>query len=414
MTDLKKYDIVLTVKIMVDLSLHITASYNRLQQADYSSEKILQPSSYSWPGDWEGRALLAHCHIYSLCGDGSRAKSVFSAIRNGVNSKNFFGKEFCKNLVSEQQLSGHSWFLRGLLEYHKLFKDEIALKMADDVFNNLYLQAFESYDRYPFNEKRELGNVSGNVGQIVNGWELSTDVGCAFMCIDGLTHYYEVTGNPNAAKMIEKLVSLFCSIDLVGSKVQTHATLSATRGIIRYYKSTGKTEYLDIAKRLFAFYVENGMTDTFENFNWFGRKDTWTEPCAVVDSLIVSLQLYQITGVRDYLTLSRRIWFNGLSFCHRGNGGAGPNSCVTKIQPQLGVFMFEAPFCCTMRYAEGLITVKNSYELYNYNGEEKTVDEKGRRFVGDILLVKDSDGKEVLLSNTAFTTDEGKKYYVYY
>ncbi len=400
---------------MIDLSLHINASYNRLQGEDYSPEKVLQPSSYSWPGDWEGRALLAHCHMYLLCGDDTRAKSVFTKIKKGVNAQNFFGKEFDKNLVSEQQLSGHSWFIRGLLEYYKCFNDQSALDMANDVFNNLYLPTFDAYDHYPLNRSGDHeGRVSGDVDSVVNGWELSTDVGCAFMCIDGLTHYYEITKNPDAKKMIEKLILLFCSIDYIGHKVQTHATLSATRGIIRYYNCTGKAEYLQTAKHLFEFYVNHGMTDTYENYNWFGRPDTWTEPCAITDSLIVSAKLYNLTGDKEYLTITRRIWFNGLSFCHRNNGGAGPNTCVTKEQSKLGVFMFEAPFCCSMHYVEALLEVKNLYGYYNYNGEEQTIDQKGRRFVGDVLVVKDETGKEYLLCDLAFPDEKSKNFYIYF
>lgn len=38
-----------------------------------------------------------------------------------------------------------------------------------------------------------MGDVSGESLGTINGWVLSSDVGCAFMSIDGLSHAYEVT-----------------------------------------------------------------------------------------------------------------------------------------------------------------------------------------------------------------------------
>ena len=37
------------------------------------------------------------------------------------------------------------------------------------------------------------GGVSGHNALKINGWILSSDVGCAFMCVDGLAHYYAQT-----------------------------------------------------------------------------------------------------------------------------------------------------------------------------------------------------------------------------
>lgn len=399
---------------MIDISKHIEKTYLRLHESEYAPENIIQSGEYTWPGDWEGRALLALCNIYELTGDDKRLKKVFSTIKSGLNSQGFFGEVFNPELISEQQLSGHSWLMRGFLEYYACFDDAEALSLADKLFNNLYYPSLFAYDKYPLMRTKQEGDVSGNISSIIDGWELSTDIGCAFMCIDGLSHYYEVTKNTKTAEMLEKLIEVFLSIDLVENKVQTHATLSATRGMIRYYKASGKEYYLDLAKKIFNFYLENGMTDTYENFNWFGRLDTWTEPCAIVDSFMVSDSLYKITGEKNYLTLARRIWLNGLSYCHRDNGGAGPNKCVTEQQKELGISMYEATCCCTMRYAEGLLTVKRSEKLYNSNGTENTVDEKGRKFVGDALVVKDEKGKEHLLCDLAFTDNNNKKFSVYF
>ena len=130
------------------------------------------------------------------------------------------------------------------------------------------------------------------------------------------------------------------------------------------------------------------MTLTYENFNWFGRPDTWTEPCAVVDSLILAIELYKITGETQYKKYARRIWFNGLQFCLRGNGGAGPNACVTEEQPFLRVSMYDAVQCCTMRYADGLLFYHKNKELFRAESDKITKD-GSRYFSGDYLLAED-------------------------
>ena len=190
------------------------------------------------------------------------------------------------------------------------------------------------------------------------------------------------------------------------------------------YLATGEKDYLEKAVSVYEFYLKHGMTLTYENFNWFGRKNTWTEPCAVVDSFILAVRFYEITKKREYKTLASRILYNGLSFCHRANGGAGPNACVTKIQPYLSVSMYEAPFCCTMRYCEGLKFARLFEKDLLRDGNDKnvaadnpnnvsvasddiSVDEYGRVFKGDEMLAIDE--------NNAFTDAEkilvnGKKY----
>ena len=71
--------------------------------------------------------------------------------------------------------------------------------------------------------------------------------------------------------------------------------------------------------------------------------------------------------------------------------------------------MYEAPFCCTMHFCEGLSYIHNNIEFYNYNGTEKTTDNLGRRFIGDVLLVKDEKGEVIPLdSNLNYSHDKIK------
>jgi DUF1680 family protein len=98
------------------------------------------------------------------------------------------------------------------------------------------------------------------------------------------------------------------------------------------------------------------MTENFANYNWFCRYDTWTEPCAIVDSYLLAVQLWQQTRDAAYLQWAEQIYFNALCHGQRHNGGFGCDNCPGKGSgtPALKVSTPEAHWCCTMRGAEGL------------------------------------------------------------
>ena len=86
--------------------------------------------------------------------------------------------------------------------------------------------------------------------------------------------------------------------------------------------------------------------------------------------MILALELFRITEQDYYRVLARRIWLNGLQFCFRPNGGAGPNRCVDETHPILQVSFYDADQRCTMRYAEGLYWYNKKRELLQWqNGE---------------------------------------------
>ncbi|MFR1478378.1 MAG: hypothetical protein ACLSB9_23170 [Hydrogeniiclostridium mannosilyticum] len=139
---------------------------------------------------------------------------------------------------------------------------------------------------------------------------LSMDIGCAYMCLDALSQYYEIFRDERVAELLDEMIRNFEQIDFLGASMQTHASLSATRGILHYYQATGRKELLGFAVRFFKLYVEKGMTENYANDNWFGRP-AWTEPCAIVDSFLLASGLFQETGVYAYAQAANRIYANG-------------------------------------------------------------------------------------------------------
>ena len=77
---------------------------------------------------------------------------------------------------------------------------------------NLYLPRVKLYDRYPVGQRSGSGGVSDSRGAFLNGWHLSTDIGCAYMCIDGLSAYFEVTKTAEVKKVVDVLTDGFVNI----------------------------------------------------------------------------------------------------------------------------------------------------------------------------------------------------------
>lgn len=62
------------------------------------------------------------------------------------------------------------------------------------IVENLYLPLIGLYEKYPLERNAsDEGGVSGNSDETTGGWKLSTDIGCAYMCLDGLSAYCEIT-----------------------------------------------------------------------------------------------------------------------------------------------------------------------------------------------------------------------------
>lgn len=373
-----------------ELETRMQKNYDRLCEPYYQIENIFQEENAEWPGDKEGRALLAFVCHYQLSGQKIPCMELFiKQLREKTNGDLYFGPK-AGEIIFEQQLSGHSWLLRGLCAYYQQFPDPFVLEALRSIFIHLYLPTRGKYGTYPIERGANTdGGVSGHSTFIIGAWRLSTDVGCAFMSIDGLAHYYEITRDEAVRELLEEMIAVFSSIDKAAIKAQTHCSLTAARGMLRLYGLTGEFSFLEKAKAIFDLYISEGMTLTYQNLNWWGRPDTWTEPCAIVDSLMVALELYKITREESCRTLAARIFHNGFATMQRYNGGAGPDSVVYAGEDMLYIKMYEAYFCCTMRLAEGLLYARDNRALLSARTTgtlEKDAD--GRYFDGDILYAQ--------------------------
>lgn len=237
------------------------------------------------------------------------------------------------------------------------------------IVKNLFLPLRGKIGSYPIDRTaEEKGGVSGEMTEEIDGWMLSSDIGCAFMSIDGLSHVYEITKDEKTKELLDEMIDFYLSIDKLKLKAQTHCTLTSARGMLKMYKNTTEVKYLNGAKDIFELYAfGGGMTKTHQNLNWWCREESWTEPCAIIDSLMVATELYKFTKKEEYRTLAARIYHNGLATAQRSNGGAGTDTLICEGSPHkyLHPLMYEAKFCCSMRMAEGLWYInENKNQLF--------------------------------------------------
>ena len=220
-----------------DGAVNIEKNFQRLHEPPYDYENLFLGNP-GWPGDREGRALLAFlCHYHI---SGRKVPCMERMMRDlpaRTNACGFFGG-IPDGTVNEQQLSGHNWYLRALTDYAATFDDPLAARLLKSTFEHLYLPALPLYDVYPLDRDSSGGGVDGHISGSGSGWALSSDVGCAFMCVDGVARYYALTGDERARAFLERVIDIFLAADMVKRGFQTHTSLTCLRGMLSFYETT--------------------------------------------------------------------------------------------------------------------------------------------------------------------------------
>ena len=341
-----------------DLWTRLSRNYNRLEEEKYWPENVFQReiAHETWPGDTEGRTMLAWVLLAQATGRAPRClERVLEMWPAELNERDYFGKLYTDG-ISEQQLSGHGWVLRALAELRRWRGDDLAEQFAKPIVENLILPTAGQYATYPIDpaELTEAGEYSGSQYKQLGRWILSTDVGTVFNCLDGVIDAHDVFRDDRLQPVIEEMIGRFLEIDLAAVRAQTHASLTACRSILRWANSTTDTSLIGEVRNRYLTYTDQAWTEHHANFNWFNRPE-WTEPCAIVDSLMTAMELWRHTGNNRFLEDAHLIYFNGLSHGQRFNGGFGLDNCPgANGEDELRYTCLEAHWCCTMRGGEGL------------------------------------------------------------
>lgn len=337
------------------LAQRAALTFARLAGEWYRPHEVFTADKSGWPGDWEGRSILAT----TLMGRATHQtppwlEEILERVPQHLNAKGYFGKVQPKGVRDEQQMSGHSWFLRGLIEYYYWKKDPGIRAMIERIARNLLVPSLGVYPKYPLTAQERLRTRNWRLSRLqskTKTHDKSIDTGCAFLAIDGVSQAYELLRWPKIRELLDEMIARFLEMDLVAMKVQTHATLSACRGILRLYEQDGEREHLAIAQRIFDLYKRLAWTENYGNYNWFDRP-RWTEVCAIVDSFIVAVWLWRNTGDPQYLEDAHHIYYNSVEHSHRASGGFGSARCLGTEWVYLEVTTYEVEWCCNMRGGE--------------------------------------------------------------
>ena len=129
----------------------------RLEAPIYRPDVIFGIEPGGWPGDWEGRTILAlTCQAQVTKREPSYLDEIVAALPLKLNGKGYLGPDH-GGLLCEQQLSGHSWLLRGLCEYYLYRKYPFVLSLIDGIVRGLFLPARGKYGAYPVLPEQRSG-----------------------------------------------------------------------------------------------------------------------------------------------------------------------------------------------------------------------------------------------------------------
>ncbi|TVR52323.1 MAG: hypothetical protein EA425_05050 [Puniceicoccaceae bacterium] len=222
-------------------------NFTCLEQERYWPENVFQRDRAfkKWPGDIEGRTLLAWILLEQATGRAARyLDCVIDSWPAELNERGYFGNIYTDG-ISEQQLSGHGWALQALAELERLRPGGPARRMADPLIERLFLPTAGCYQNYSIDpsERQAAGEYSGSHLKQIGAWILSTDVGCFGIGMAGLIDASEAFGRSGElAPLITEMIDCFLAIDLEAIRAQTHATLSACRGLLRWARIAGRNE----------------------------------------------------------------------------------------------------------------------------------------------------------------------------
>lgn len=355
-----------SITVFGDFAARSVRNYARLEGDSYRPWEVFGADVHGWPGDWEGRLILALVsHARASGREPAWLEAIIDAIPAHLNESGFFGNARQPGeLCDEQQMAGHSWLLRGLCAYLEWKGGDARVqRILDGVLEGLILPAAEDYRHYPITREQALSPEGWKMSPLQSkgsSHAMTSDWGCAFILLDGLSHALQVLGQPRIQEMLEIMVERFEQLDLEGMNVQTHATLSACRGLFRYGERIDNEAYVGRARAVFDRYKAVAMTEHYCNYNWWGRP-RWTEPCAVIDSFILSTWLWRYYGEPAYLADAHHIYYNGIAHAYRHEGCFGTDWCVGAHNSEdednpdsrlLAPRTYEVYWCCNMRGGE--------------------------------------------------------------
>ena len=119
--------------------------------------------------------------------------------------------------------------------------------MFDRIVDNMAIPMRDWWASYPITPDGRApggGGVNGSLHGRSGRWLLSSDVGNEFMFLDGLTQAWQLDQSAATKEAVDRGIERFLKMDVLAVRAQTHATLTASRALLRMYGLTGDTGLL--------------------------------------------------------------------------------------------------------------------------------------------------------------------------
>ena len=187
----------------------------------------------------------------------------------------------------------------------------------------------------------------------------------------------------NAAKFFDELSANFADLTPEG-------LLRLTRGTLNYSLFTGDKNLKVFASGALDYCLAKGLSLTYAVKNLFGGAK-FTSAAATSAIFSLCLKFYKITGDNKYSYFARRIWYNGLQFCQRIEGGAGEDSAVFGDNRVLQITRYLSDRDGGY-IAEALAAYIKNKQIFAEAGGEIIRDKSGRILMGDKIFVRDESG----------------------
>ena len=154
--------------------------------------------------------------------------------------------------------------------------------------------------------------------------------------------------------------------------------------------SAGEQKYKAFAAEALNYCLTKGLSLNYAAKNSF-KNASYTSAAATSVLFSLCVKFYKITGDGKYSYFARRMWYNGLQFCQRAEGGAGEDSvaCGENRYLQVTRYLNDRDGCYL---AEALAVYFKNKHIFAESGGDITRDKSGRILMGDKIFAFDESG----------------------
>src|SRR6267154_1875822 len=125
-----------------ELARRANLNFDRLEQTKYEPDHVFltEEQSGHWPGDTEGRTVLALVLLTQATRRPARyLDEILGRFPQKMNPLGYFGPIEPEGCASEQQLASHGWVLRALCEEYLRTRADAIRQMIERIITNLVL-----------------------------------------------------------------------------------------------------------------------------------------------------------------------------------------------------------------------------------------------------------------------------------